>query len=42
MAKHMFLLNLSQGDQIRIPNELTQSSCSFSYRFYDPVLFIAH
>ena len=39
-ARELFLLNISQGDEIVIPKELSQKQMSFSYRFYDPILKI--
>lgn len=38
LAKEIFLLNLAQGDEIIIPEELSQKKLPLSYRFYDPIM----
>lgn len=40
IAKQLFLLNISQGDENLIPPELSQRCLTINYRFYDPILSI--
>ena len=38
LAKELFLLNIAQGDEVIIPQELCQRKLPLSYRFYDPIM----
>ena len=40
LAKEIFLLNVAQGSSIYLPYELSQRNIAFSFRFYDPLLYI--
>lgn len=40
LSKQLFLLTISQGDEVIIPIELSQKNLAQSYQFYDSILNI--
>ena len=38
LSREIFLLDVEQGDEVRIPKEIQQDDLSISFRFYDPIL----
>jgi hypothetical protein len=40
LVKEMILYDLEQGYDILIPNELSQESLPYSFRYYDPIIAI--
>ena len=38
LQKELFVLELEQGQQVFIPNELNQKGLPYSFRYYDPIL----
>lgn len=38
LTREIFLLDVSQGDDVRIPNQILQEDLSMCYKFYDPML----
>ena len=38
LAKQLFVLDVEQGTEVSIPDDLCQRDLPWSFRFYDPIL----
>lgn len=41
LERELFAMNLLRGSEVKIPHTLDQSKLPASYRFYDPILYLA-
>ena len=39
-AKKLFVMDISNGDEVFIPKDLSQDQLPYSFRFYDPLIKI--
>lgn len=40
LVKQSFLLNFEQGNEVMIPEELSQDDMPLSFRYYDPIIIL--
>lgn len=38
ILKELFVLDLEQGHEVHIPNQLSQRHLPYSFRYYDPII----
>ena len=40
LVKQSFLLDFEQGNEVMIPEELSQDGMPLSFRYYDPIIIL--